>query len=156
VANAFNLVSIGVIFQELYATRGDIIQFIPFVRAFYAFKFPLFYSHCNHEGDVTASHLSWGFVKVILGGGTLFVLTHFRALHSRASHFLFLSISIHCRWHSHHRFPINCIICIWTFLDWTSCNMSFYAISEMCSIITFWPSTRFQHPIPIYHPIWRN
>jgi hypothetical protein len=71
VANAFNLVSRGVIFQELYATCGDIIQIIPFVRAFYAFKSPLFYSHCNHEGDVTTSHLSWRFVKVILGGDTI-------------------------------------------------------------------------------------
>jgi hypothetical protein len=29
------------------------MQFIPFVRAFYAFESPLFYNHCNHENNVT-------------------------------------------------------------------------------------------------------
>jgi hypothetical protein len=52
VANTFNLVSKGVIFQELCTTCGDIIQLIPFVQAFYVFKFPLFYNHYNCEGDV--------------------------------------------------------------------------------------------------------
>jgi len=42
----------GVIFQELRAAGGDIIQFIPFVRAFYAFESPLFYNHRTSEGDV--------------------------------------------------------------------------------------------------------
>jgi hypothetical protein len=41
-----------VIFQELHVTSGDIVQFIPFVHAFYAFEYPMFYSHHNHEGDV--------------------------------------------------------------------------------------------------------
>jgi hypothetical protein len=27
-------------------------QLIPFVHAFYAFEFPLFYSHCNRENGV--------------------------------------------------------------------------------------------------------
>jgi hypothetical protein len=49
-----------VIFEELHATGGDIIQFIPFVRAFYAFKSPLFYSHCNREGDVTIIPFAMG------------------------------------------------------------------------------------------------
>jgi hypothetical protein len=52
-ATAFNLVSRRVIFQKLHATGGDIIQLIPFVCEFYAFVFPLFYSHHNREGDVT-------------------------------------------------------------------------------------------------------
>jgi len=39
--------------QKLCATYGDIVQFIPFIYAFYALKFPLFYSHHNHESDVT-------------------------------------------------------------------------------------------------------
>jgi hypothetical protein len=43
----------GVTFQKLCVVGGDIIQFIPFVRAFYAFKFLLFYYHRNSEGDVT-------------------------------------------------------------------------------------------------------
>ncbi len=42
-----------VIFQKLCATSEDIIQLILFVRALYAFKFPLFYNHRNHESDVT-------------------------------------------------------------------------------------------------------
>jgi hypothetical protein len=53
VTTTFNLVSRRVIFQEFCARDGDIIQFIPFVRAFYAFEFPLFYSHRNPKGDVT-------------------------------------------------------------------------------------------------------
>jgi hypothetical protein len=40
----------GVIFQKLHATSGDIIQFISFVHAFYAFEFLLFYNHYIHEG----------------------------------------------------------------------------------------------------------
>ncbi len=52
VINAFNLVSRGVIFQKLCVVGGDIIQIIPFVHAFYAFEFPLFYNHHNCEGDV--------------------------------------------------------------------------------------------------------
>jgi hypothetical protein len=51
VVNVFNLVLRKIIFQELCATCGDIIQLIPFVRAFYAFESPLFYNHRNCEGD---------------------------------------------------------------------------------------------------------
>jgi len=50
----------GVIFQKLCATCGDIIQFIPFVRAFYAFESPLCYSHCNHESDFTIIPFAMG------------------------------------------------------------------------------------------------
>jgi hypothetical protein len=45
--------SIRVIFQEFCTIGGDIIQLIPFICAFYAFEYFMFYSHCNHEGDVT-------------------------------------------------------------------------------------------------------
>jgi hypothetical protein len=39
--NAFKyLMSGGVIFQELCEIGGNIIQFIPFVHAFYAFEYP--------------------------------------------------------------------------------------------------------------------
>jgi hypothetical protein len=78
VANTLNLVSKRVIFQELHATNGDIIQFIPFVCAFYAFEYPLFYSHCICENDVTI--IPWEPIEVILGGGTLFTLAHFKVL----------------------------------------------------------------------------
>jgi hypothetical protein len=51
--NAFNLVSKGVIFQNFHATNGDIIKLIYFVYAIYAFEYPLFYNHHNHDGDIT-------------------------------------------------------------------------------------------------------
>ncbi len=51
-ANVFNLVLRGAIFQKLYITCRNIIQFIPFVHAFYAFESPLFYNHHNREGNV--------------------------------------------------------------------------------------------------------
>ncbi len=59
-ANAFNVVPRGIIFQECRATSGDIIQLIPFVHAFYAFESPLFYNHHNHEGDVTIIPFAMG------------------------------------------------------------------------------------------------
>jgi len=40
-----------VIFQELCVASEDIIQLIPFDCSFYAFESPLFYNHCNHDGD---------------------------------------------------------------------------------------------------------
>jgi hypothetical protein len=77
----------GVIFQELCVVGGNIIKFIPFVRAFYAFESPLFYNHHNHEGNIIV-------IPSIMGtwhggplGGALFVLTHFRALCSITNHF---------------------------------------------------------------------
>jgi hypothetical protein len=57
-----------VIFQELCATSGDIIQFIPFVHAFYAFESSMFYNHCNCEGDVIITPFAMELIKVILGG----------------------------------------------------------------------------------------
>jgi hypothetical protein len=51
-ANALNLMSRKVIFQELRVASGDIIQFIPIVCAFYAFESPLFHIHRNHVGEV--------------------------------------------------------------------------------------------------------
>jgi hypothetical protein len=66
-------------------------RFIPFVCVFYAFEFPLFYSHRNHEGDVTIIPFAMGICQ-----GALFALIHFRALCFIASHFpccLFPSIA---------------------------------------------------------------
>ncbi len=87
VANTFNLMSKGVIFQKLHATSGDIIQFIPFVRALYAFKFFLFYNHRNCENDFTIIPFAMGTHQGDPLGGPLFVLTHFRALSSIVNHF---------------------------------------------------------------------
>ncbi len=63
------------------------MQLIPFVRAFYAFDFPLFYSHCNHERNVIVIPFVMGTHQGDPLGRTLFALTHFRALHSIANHF---------------------------------------------------------------------
>jgi len=65
------------------------IQFIPFVHAFYAFEFLLFYNHHNPEGDVTIIPSTAGTRQGDPLRGALFVLTHFKALHSITSHFLF-------------------------------------------------------------------
>jgi len=81
-ANAFNSVSKGVIFQKFHATNGDIIQLILFFWALYAFESPLFYNHHNHESDVTMIPSTMGTHQSDLLWGSLFVLTHFRALHS--------------------------------------------------------------------------
>jgi len=76
-----------VIFQELCATSGDIIQLIPFVRAFYAFESPLFYSHHNCDGDVIVIPSTMGTCQGDPLGGALFVLVHLKALHSTFNHF---------------------------------------------------------------------
>jgi hypothetical protein len=55
-ANAFNSMLKGVIFQELCAMNGDIIQLIPFVHVLYAFVSPLFCNHYNYENNVTINH----------------------------------------------------------------------------------------------------
>jgi hypothetical protein len=86
----------GVIFQELHVASGDIVQLIPFVHAFYAFEFPLFYSHHNREGDVIVILSAMGTHQDDALGKTLFALAHFKALCSIASHFpscLFPSIA---------------------------------------------------------------
>jgi hypothetical protein len=86
-ANTFNLVSKEVIFQKNCVVGGDIMQLIPFVRAFYAFEFPLFYNHCNHEGYVIIIPFTMGTRLDDPLGGPLFASTHFRVLHSTTSHF---------------------------------------------------------------------
>jgi hypothetical protein len=65
----------------------NIIQLTPFVRAFNAFESPLFYNHRNREGDVTIIPSTIGIRQGDHFGGALFVLAHFTALHSIASHF---------------------------------------------------------------------
>jgi hypothetical protein len=99
-ANAFNFVSRGVIFQELHVKGGNIIQLIPFVHAFYAFEFPLFYSHCNHEGNVTIIPFATGTREGDPLKKALFTFAHFEALHSIVSRspsclFLFVANDIH-------------------------------------------------------------
>jgi hypothetical protein len=56
----------GVKFQEFHATCEDITQLIPFVCAFYAFEFPLFYNHHIMKVMSHSSHLPWEPVKMIL------------------------------------------------------------------------------------------
>jgi hypothetical protein len=86
-ANVFNSVLRGVKFQEFLIACGDIIQFIQSVPTFYAFEFPLFYSHHNHEGDVTFIPFAMGTHQGDPLGGPLFTLVHFKVLCSTASHF---------------------------------------------------------------------
>jgi hypothetical protein len=68
------------IFQNLCIISRDIIHFILFVCAFYAFEFLLFYIHCNHEGDVMVIPSAMGTHQGDFLGGALFALVHFRTL----------------------------------------------------------------------------
>jgi hypothetical protein len=63
------------------------MQFIPFVHAFYAFEFPLFYNHHNLEGDFTIIPFTMGTRHNDPSGRALFALAHFKALHSTTNHF---------------------------------------------------------------------
>jgi hypothetical protein len=63
------------------------MQLIFFFLAFYAFESPLFYNHCNCEGNVTVIPFA---METYLGdplGGALFTLDHFRVLHSIVNYF---------------------------------------------------------------------
>jgi hypothetical protein len=65
-------------FKKLCATGGDIMQLIPFVHAFCAFDFPLFYNHHNREGDVIIIPF---ITKTHQGdplGNSLFALVHLK------------------------------------------------------------------------------
>jgi len=77
----------GILFQELHAAGGDIVQLIAFVCAFYVFKSHLFYGHCNCEGDVIIIPSTMGTRQGDLGGGELFALAHFNVLRSITNHF---------------------------------------------------------------------
>jgi hypothetical protein len=87
VAIVFNSVLKGVIFHKLHATCGDIIQFIPFVHTFYAFEYPLFYSHRNCDGNVIVIPSTMGIHQGDPLGGALFALAQFKVLRFTASHF---------------------------------------------------------------------
>jgi len=81
----------GVIFQELCAACGDIIQLIPFICAFYVFMFPLFYNHHNCESDVTIIPSAMGICQGdLLGGGPLLALADFKVLRFIINHFPFV------------------------------------------------------------------
>jgi hypothetical protein len=77
----------GILFQELHAVGGDIIQLIAFVCAFYVFKSHLFYGHCNREGDVIIIPSTMGTRQGDPWGRELFALTHFNVLRSIKNHF---------------------------------------------------------------------
>jgi hypothetical protein len=88
--NVFNLVSKGVIFQKNCVAGGNIIQFILFVHVFYVFEFPMFYSHCNREGNVIVIPFAMGTRQGDPLGRALFILVHFKALHSIINHFFLI------------------------------------------------------------------
>jgi hypothetical protein len=60
---------------------------MPFVHAFYAFEFPLFYNHHNRESDVTIIPSAMVTHQGDPLGVALFALAHFRALRFIISHF---------------------------------------------------------------------
>jgi hypothetical protein len=84
-------VSKGVIFQELLVAGGNIIQLFPFVCALYAFDFPMFHNHHNHENNVTIIPSTMETHQGDLLGKTLLALAHFKALCFIVT-FLFISI----------------------------------------------------------------
>jgi hypothetical protein len=65
VANTINYISRRVMFQKLHVAKCDIIQFIPFVHAFYAFNFPYIIAIVIKMGMLMSSHQSWVLGKVI-------------------------------------------------------------------------------------------
>jgi hypothetical protein len=77
-----------VIFQELRVAGGNIIQFIPFICAFYAFEYPMFYSHHNHEGIIIMIPFAMQTHEGDPLGGALFTLAHFKGLCFTINHFL--------------------------------------------------------------------
>jgi len=77
----------GVIFQKLLVTSGDIIQFILFVHAFYAFESSMFYNHFNRDGNITVIPFAMGTRQGDLLKGALFALAHLKALHFTINHF---------------------------------------------------------------------
>jgi hypothetical protein len=48
-------------FQDLHVRGSDVVQFIFFVHIFYGFESPLYYDHCNHDGDVSVTPSTVGF-----------------------------------------------------------------------------------------------
>ncbi len=81
--------------SKTLCTKWNIMQLIPFVHAFYAFEYPLFYNIHNRESDVTVFLFTMETRQGDPLGRALFALTHFKTLCSIASHLftcLFLSI----------------------------------------------------------------
>jgi len=66
--------------SKKYVVGGNIIQFIPFVCPFYAFEYPLFCSHHNHESDVIIIPSTMVIHQGDILGKVIFVLTHFKLL----------------------------------------------------------------------------
>ncbi len=64
------------------------MQFIRFVHVFYAFEFPMFYSHHNRESKVTIIPSTMGTHQGDPLKRAQFTLAHFKALHFIASQFL--------------------------------------------------------------------
>jgi len=121
-----------VIFQELHAIGGDIIQLIPFVNAFNAFKSPLFYNHHNGDGNVTIIPFAMGTHEGDPFGGALFALTHCRALLSTTIHFpfcLFPSIAINI----HIIGPFSIVSS--TYEHFFDCDKYFYPNFKMCGMV---------------------
>ncbi|KAL2651228.1 hypothetical protein R1flu_019356 [Riccia fluitans] len=53
IQNAFNTISWETLFCELRAAIGSLDQLFPFVHSFYACHWPLYFSHCSREDEVS-------------------------------------------------------------------------------------------------------
>jgi hypothetical protein len=125
------------------------IQLIYFFGAFFAFEFFVFYSHHNHDGNVTIIPSAMGIHQNDFFRWALFALVHFRALCYTSNHFPFcLFPSIVDDTHIIGP-PFYCIICIWTLSNWTQCDKYFYPTLKMCSMVPFCHVIWLQHLIPI-------
>jgi hypothetical protein len=61
-----------------------------FFLAFYAFESPLFYNHCNCEGNIIVIPFAMGTYQGDPLGRALFKLKHFKVLHSILNYFPFI------------------------------------------------------------------
>jgi hypothetical protein len=117
-----------VIFQKFHATGGTSYNSSPLFMHFMHLSLLYYTIVVIMKVMSQSSHLPWELSRWSFGGA-LFALTHFKALCSTTNHFPSCLFPSMCKWHSHHRSPFNCIICLWTFLDQIMCDRSFYPTS---------------------------
>ncbi len=121
------------------------MEFIPFVHAFYAFEFPLFYNHHNHESDVIIIPVVKGTCQGDPLRKALFALAHFRALHFIASHFpscLFPSIINDI----HIRIPLFVVSSTYEHFQTKLCAIGLFIHLHKCVI---WPFSSLPHDFNI-------
>ncbi|KAL2611673.1 hypothetical protein R1flu_023365 [Riccia fluitans] len=85
IQNMFNTISREALFCELRVATGSLDQLFPFVRSFYARRFPLYFSHYSREDEVTLFSSESSTRQGDSLGDALFALAHLRALRTTAS-----------------------------------------------------------------------